>query len=525
MEKDSIFRRVLWNNILIMLVPVLLILSVLCGLVCHYFRETELDRERQLLAEYTKNVRSSVENAIQKTNSILKYNYIVDNLDPGDKNMSEQFEFSNNMTYYMDTITNEQDQISIFVSNDRIYENKYIMRMERLENHEEILKRLNMTDALWEQEVGEDRQNNRYLTFYRQIGLDQENILRCRICISAPASEQIQIINRSQNFGDCLTEEINEQFFTALEPDHQLIRQQRMMIIFLTVLIFLFIGSLMVYVLYRQMIHLTGGVEEFIDRLGKTDLEQLMQDEEGWYRIKSSDAKELQVMKTAIYRLAARIKEVSRQAYEIELEKKNLELNLLQSQINPHTLYNSLSAIQLNAFLKKDEKTLELVENMVAYYHAVLNRGKDVFTLWEETDMLRKYIKINEISHGKEYHAEFYVEDGLKNLKIAHLFLQPFVENSVLHGMIGRRPDCRLRMEAVSDGEDVLIRISDNGYGMDEEKLAALNDLEHYDGSYGIKNAYRRMKLLYGENSSIHFASRKGEGTMVEIRIRKSAMQ
>jgi two-component system sensor histidine kinase YesM len=197
-----------------------------------------------------------------------------------------------------------------------------------------------------------------------------------------------------------------------------------------------------------------------------------------------------------------------------------MEFSLLQKQLDPHTLYNSLSAIKYNAFIRKDADTIDIVNNMTDYYRSVLNKGNDFINLRDELVAMEKYVAINEVSRDIKYTLETSMSKELYDCTIIHFLLLPFVENSIIHGFDGTEDECRIKIDCKKVADFIVIKISDNGFGMTKEQVSKLNNLENYDESYGIKNSYRRMKLIYGDDSQILYESELNKGTTVTLKFK-----
>jgi sensor histidine kinase YesM len=203
---------------------------------------------------------------------------------------------------------------------------------------------------------------------------------------------------------------------------------------------------------------------------------------------------------------------------EIKAENKNLELELLQSLINPHLLYNTLDGIK---WTYRDGRLTEVIDNMVKYYRIALNRGDILHSVPQEIEMARVYTEIQKFAYEVDF--QFVVELGadaagcviLKNI------VQPIVENAFLHG-IKRRPQDLIAVSARREAENLVVTVSDNGAGMDRDKLKAVVDGTYGGvmGGYGLANVNRRIRLYYGDDYGLTVESEKGFGTTVTIRVK-----
>lgn len=211
---------------------------------------------------------------------------------------------------------------------------------------------------------------------------------------------------------------------------------------------------------------------------------------------------------------------------QIENELKNTELKMLQSQINPHFLFNTLNCIAQNAMLENADNTYRLILTVSGMLRYNLRQLDKPVTLRMELENLKKYVYIQNARYGDK--IEFYIGemgDEVLNLLIPSLTIQPIVENSVIHGLEGVERSGIISVEAHVEAETVELVIADNGQGMDEQVLRRIRDLSEpgeeikgHSTGIGIKNVIYRMRLFYGEDV-FHIESKVGEGTRITLRI------
>lgn len=208
---------------------------------------------------------------------------------------------------------------------------------------------------------------------------------------------------------------------------------------------------------------------------------------------------DVEMLKKTVSNLLVRLVEVSN-------EKNKLDIYMMRKQLDPHTLYNSLSVIRLRAHIKGDYETVELVDDMVDYYRSILNKGNLYDTIEKELFSIEKFLKITGAANGKKYTLTHDIEDGLEKFEMPSMLLHVFVENSVVHGMSAKPGAGRIDITARRLENKVEITISDDGYGIENDKLAQLNNLDanidNYKG-YGIRNAYIRMNKAFWQRCGI----------------------
>ena len=204
------------------------------------------------------------------------------------------------------------------------------------------------------------------------------------------------------------------------------------------------------------------------------------------------------------------------------LENTELEMELLSMQLDPHMLYNSLASIRLDAYRIKHQKIIDLVDNMVLYYRDILKKDRKFITVEQEIESIRKYLYINELSHEKKYKLETVIDENLKQMQIPPQILHTFVENCIVHGLSGINKESIIRIKMRESDGFIITEIFDNGYGITTDQLDRINAGTLGPRHIGISNALKRLKLVYGEESSIRFDSEKNAYTKVVIRFPKT---
>lgn len=212
---------------------------------------------------------------------------------------------------------------------------------------------------------------------------------------------------------------------------------------------------------------------------------------------------------------------------EVKLEQHQMEqirFNALQSQIQPHFLYNTLECIHWQAVADGNQEISRLVKALAKYYRICLSKGHDVIPLSMELEHVRNYLIIQNMRYDNIIGSVFDVEKNVMNTMIPKLTLQPLVENSIYHGIkVKEEKTGTLFVTAKREGSDVLITVSDTGMGMTQEKIDEMNlQVEEHDDSfgYGVRNVNKRIELLYGAQYGLHFLKNKVRGGLtVEIRL------
>jgi two-component system sensor histidine kinase YesM len=193
----------------------------------------------------------------------------------------------------------------------------------------------------------------------------------------------------------------------------------------------------------------------------------------------------------------------------------------LQAQINPHFLYNTLENINWMAIRKNAPEISSLVTTLAKYFRLSLNKGKILVSIEDEIELIKTYLAIQNARFDGGLDYEINIDPECKNYSIPKLTLQPIVENSVLHGIL-KKPEKsgNITIETQFQEDELLIIITDNGVGMEQERVAQLLNSQQ-SSHYGLFNVQERLKLYYGEKYGMRIASIPGQGTTVTLHLGK----
>lgn len=212
------------------------------------------------------------------------------------------------------------------------------------------------------------------------------------------------------------------------------------------------------------------------------------------------------------------IESLIKKVYLTQLQKKEAELEMLQSQINPHFLYNTLSSINQLAKFGETEKLQDMVVQLAQFYRLTLNSGKTMIPIVTEIEQANAYLDIQKVKYGQRLEVTYDIDADIWPYETVKLILQPFIENVLKHAWSGDR--IHIRVSVTKEGEDIIYRIIDDGLGMKQERIEEIFDPR--DDSHmgcGIRNIDQRVKLHYGNEYGVSIYSRVGVGTTVQIRI------
>ena len=213
--------------------------------------------------------------------------------------------------------------------------------------------------------------------------------------------------------------------------------------------------------------------------------------------------------------MARSIQELIKNVYVQGIQKKQAELDVLQAQISPHFLYNTLSTIGSLANLGEVDKVTEMVKGLSKFYRLTLNGGNVYISLEKELEQVESYLEIQRVKYADSFKVYFDIEPEILHIPIIKLILQPFVENIFKHAWFGETLAIRITGKRL--GDRIELKIIDNGIGMRPETLNKMLSNTTPSDSYGLKNVEERIKLRYGTDFGIHIGSYFGAGTTVQI--------
>ena len=226
------------------------------------------------------------------------------------------------------------------------------------------------------------------------------------------------------------------------------------------------------------------------------------------------------------------VEKIGQLVEDIRIEQLNLratELKLLQAQINPHFLYNTLDTIIWLAEAGKKEEVVMMVTTLSDFFRTTLSKGRDYITVKEEETHIRSYLQIQQFRYQDILEYSIDIPEELYDYQILKLTLQPLVENALYHGIKNKRGLGHIRVSGrfVPENETLQFLVQDDGRGMTEEELLkvrkGLESEEKADASdpsgFGLQNVAQRMRLNYGPQYGISIKSIYGEGTEMTVTI------
>nr|WP_044913927.1 histidine kinase [Butyrivibrio sp. WCE2006] len=236
--------------------------------------------------------------------------------------------------------------------------------------------------------------------------------------------------------------------------------------------------------------------------------------------VKSKNNDEIAKLISAFDNMARRLENTIHELYINKLAKQEYRLQMLQSQINPHFLYNCLSMINSKAIQADQSEISSIALQLSTFYRTTLNKGHNTTKLADEWRNTLSYLEIQRMLHSDSFVFSYDVDESLFGCRVINLIIQPLVENSIVHGIrYNDKEDYigKLYISIKRDDENILITVKDNGCGMDKNTLD--NILTAETKGYGIRNVDQRIKLYFGQEYGISYESEMGIGTTATIKL------
>ncbi|MBO5302927.1 MAG: histidine kinase [Lachnospiraceae bacterium] len=287
-----------------------------------------------------------------------------------------------------------------------------------------------------------------------------------------------------------------------------------------------------VYILYKSLHDRIAVTRQYLEHM-KEGVYEVLPIEEGRDEI-GDMVHSYNLMVVQIKELIEVIFKNKEKEQSLEISKKQAELNALQSQLNPHFIFNALESIRMHSIIKQEKETAKILENFAALMRKNIQWNQDFITIEEECESVERYLEIQKYRFGDRLDYYLYVQEECKTCRIPKFIIITFVENACVHGIEKSVDGGSITVMVSEDETHLYFEIMDKGSGMKNEDLEQLRVLieqadiayiQHAKKSIGIINAVIRMKQYYGEGVKIDISSAEHEGTEISIQIPKEEGQ
>ncbi len=475
------------------------------------------------LSKATVEINTILEQAVNFTSNTISNSYVPSMFEKNYSSIKDSYEtyryldmfFAN----YKENDASSGTNIKIFHDNYSLYRSEYFNYIDVLD--EKLVKKLKASktaDVFWTDENNSfcayKALNTKSLTFVIQYKIPKSKINKILTTFDTEKNDGYEYLNiitfcskpqGNETFSKNL---INGSYICLNMPTRlKSYIYMRNMLIFM--LAFVLISILLIIFSGMFSSKFRKSVSQFIDTIG-TD---------GITPEPSSSGDELEPVYNKIINLIEQVNSLHIKNTKMAEEKNLIELKYVQSQFNPHLLYNTLSVLKWEC-IKYDPSLGKVIQSMTEYYRSCISAYDEIVTLFDEIELVRKYISLMEFTHKKCYPLIINIEPELNDFKTIKHIIQPFAENAILHGL-QQKEGGYIKLSAQRENGFIVIDIIDNGTGIDQNQLEEIKKENYFSKykSYGIKNTRERIRLFHGENSTLDIYNRDTGGTMVRIRI------
>lgn len=244
-------------------------------------------------------------------------------------------------------------------------------------------------------------------------------------------------------------------------------------------------------------------------------------------RLKENRCDEIGKLNRIFNKAIKEINELMQKVTQSEILNKEMEFKTLQSQMNPHFLYNTLDTINWLAFKEKQTEICNLVAAISSLIRASISNKKSIITIEHELDYVKNYIYIQHIRYKDRFDTIYDIDESLLKQAVPKLIIQPIVENAIIHGIENSKNKNLLYISVKRENECIVIIVKDTGIGMTDEKVSELlkeplnaeGDEQKAHTNLGLYAVHKRIQLMYGDLYGLTVQSQAGEGTTVTLHI------
>ena len=299
-----------------------------------------------------------------------------------------------------------------------------------------------------------------------------------------------------------------------------LLQQQISRQITVEILLVLLLSTVLILLLARYSVHLSRSVARPVVDLSRRAEDVIGGDLTAREPVRS-ETYEIRTLSEGMEQMIAQLNAQIQEITQKQASLRKAELALLQAQINPHFLYNTMDTIIWLIEADRHQAAVEMVSNLSSFFRHSLSRGEDVITLGEEEEHVRSYLQIQQARYQDILDYSIEIDPALRETRLPKLTLQPLVENALYHGIKLKRGKGCIHVSGQEQGPDVLLQITDDGAGMTEVRLEelrrAIQNGERV--GFGLVTVHERLRLLFGPPYGLTLASREGQGATVTVRV------
>jgi len=228
---------------------------------------------------------------------------------------------------------------------------------------------------------------------------------------------------------------------------------------------------------------------------------------------------EMQIIATNFNALMDKIQSLIQEVYRQQKQHRENEFKILQAQINPHFLYNTMETIISFITLDMKKEATSAAMSLAEFYKLSLSKGKSIITVQDEIKLTQNYFQLQKLRYEDYFDFEVDVDKDLYFCYIPKLTLQPIVENAIYHGIKGGIRPGKIIIKGYLQNDTAVLEVYDNGVGIDPQRIPQLlsKDRPQKTAFFGLANVDERIKHKYGQQYGLHIESEKGSYTKVTV--------
>ena len=230
---------------------------------------------------------------------------------------------------------------------------------------------------------------------------------------------------------------------------------------------------------------------------------------------------EVEHLSHSVQSMVSTMRHLMEDVIQQEEEKRRSELDVLQSQINPHFLYNTLDSVVWMTENGRTQEAVVMLTALARFFRISLSKGSNIIPIGDELEHARNYLTIQKMRYKNKFSVDISAEPGVEKLYTIKLIVQPILENAIYHGMEYADGDGEIHIRAFREGENAVIEVEDNGPGMSDETVQQLlkpGRCSKAKGSgIGLRNVHQRIRLTFGAAYGLSIRSEPDNGTVVRI--------
>lgn len=234
---------------------------------------------------------------------------------------------------------------------------------------------------------------------------------------------------------------------------------------------------------------------------------------------------EIKHLGNTILSVVKQLRKLMDEAVVEQEEKRKTELDALQSQINPHFLYNTLDSIVWMVESERYEDAISMVTSLANLFRISISKGKNIITIADEIKHVENYLNIQKFRYKNKFEASIYIEPTIADCATIKLIVQPLIENAIYYGVECLMDEGEITVRAYEKDNDIYIEVIDNGVGIPEENIPLLltddSRVRKRGSGIGLRNVHQRIQLYFGKAYGLEIESELDEGTTIRIHIPK----